>query len=97
MKTNLITSLQEHHILADDHTLVKAPAGYDCIIAQGRTEPDPKGEKTLKFEGKEVVVPTGKPVNRAEYSGSRFSQSEYLVYKESQVRIRYLIKAKFGW
>jgi poly [ADP-ribose] polymerase len=45
--------------------------------------------------GKKVVVPQGKPVSMPQYSSSHFSQSEYLVYKESQARIRYLLKLKF--
>lgn len=42
-----------------------------------------------------ITVPQGKPIPFPEYSMSSFSQSEYLVYKESQARIRYLLKLKF--
>ena len=56
---------------------------------------DPKSDTSLKFDGKEVVVPQGKPKNNPAGSGSHFGQSEYLVYKESQNRIRYLLLMDF--
>ena len=56
---------------------------------------DPKADTKLKFDGKEVVVPQGKPKNNPDGSGSHFSQSEYLVYRESQNRIRYLLLMDF--
>ena len=30
---------REKHILMEDWTLTQAPAGYDSIVAKGRTEP----------------------------------------------------------
>jgi poly [ADP-ribose] polymerase len=69
---------------------------HSCL-AVGRTEPDPAHDKTAKFDGKSVVFPQGKvvpnPVKGAD--ASSYSQSEYLVYKESQCRIRYVLKMKF--
>ena len=55
---------------------------------------DPKQDHTLVFDDREVVVPQGLPVPQPKFSQSSFSQSEYLVYKESQNRIRYLLKMK---
>ncbi len=62
--------------------------------ARGQCEPDPKEDTTLKLGGKAVVVPQGNPtpadlshVNAA-HGHTSFSQSEYLVYDESQVRVR---------
>lgn len=86
---------KEHHITRDDWKLTKPPAGYDCIIAQGQTEPDPSKDTTINIDGNEVVVPQTKPQKRAKYSSSYFSQSEYLIYNEAQNRIRYLCKYKF--
>ena len=64
------------------------------------TEPDPKLNTTVKFDGQTVVVPQGKPVANpllTNHGGrSSFSQSEYLVYKESQCRIRYVLKMDFS-
>eukprot|EP01102_Stenamoeba_stenopodia_P009550 TRINITY_DN282_c0_g1_i1.p1 TRINITY_DN282_c0_g1~~TRINITY_DN282_c0_g1_i1.p1 ORF type:complete len:620 (-),score=233.35 TRINITY_DN282_c0_g1_i1:121-1980(-) len=95
MFLNEVALGEEKHITKDDCTLKAAPPGYDCVIAQGRTEPDPKEDIVFKFEGKDVVVPQGKPIQRAQYNNSNFSQTEYLVYKESQVRVRYLLKFQF--
>jgi len=95
MFLNEVALGEEKHITKDDCTLKAAPPGYDCVIAQGRTEPDPKDDIVYKFEGKDVVVPQGKPIQRAQYNTSSFSQTEYLVYKESQVHIRYLLKFQF--
>lgn len=53
---------------------------------------DPKKDTKIKLDGKDVVVPQGVPVSQPEYDQkSRFSQSEYLVYKESQNMMRYLV------
>ncbi|XP_065065957.1 protein mono-ADP-ribosyltransferase PARP3-like [Rhopilema esculentum] len=86
---------KEKEITADDSSLKAAPKGYDSIVARGRTEPDPKHDVKVNFDGKEVIVPQGKPINQKEFAGSHFSQSEYLVYKESQVRMRYLLEFQF--
>ena len=55
---------------------------------------DPKDDDFLEFDGRKVVIPKGKPIPMTPYKGSHFYQSEYLVYKESQVRIRYLLTFK---
>lgn len=86
---------REHIIKANDSSLKEAPNGCDCVIAKGNQEPDPKKETILKLDGKDVVVPQGKPVPQPKYSSSHFYQSEYLVYKESQNRMRYLCLFKF--
>lgn len=57
---------------------------------------DPKFDTKIVLSGKEVTVPQGRPTANPSVSSTSFSQSEYLVYKESQVRIRYLLKLKFG-
>jgi len=87
---------KEHHITSDDSSLEAPPPGYDSIIAKGHTEPDPKKDTIIKIEGKDVVVPQGNPVTVKKFSGSSFSQSEYLIYKESQNRIRYLLRLEFN-
>jgi len=72
----------------------KIAKGYDSIVARGQKEPDPKDDITFKFEGKDVVIPQGKPIAMKQYAKSSFDQSEYLVYSESQVRIRYCCQVK---
>lgn len=92
MFLNEVALGKEHLITQDDWQLKAAPKGYDCIIAKGWTEPDPKKDTKIKLDGKDVVVPQGVPVTQPEYNQkSRFSQSEYLVYKESQNMMRYLV------
>ena len=86
---------REHHITVDDPSLRAAPAGYESIVAKGRVEPDPAGDVEMEFDGHTVVVPTGKPIPQPEFSGSRFQNSEYLVYKESQARLRYVMTVEF--
>ena len=39
MFLNEVALGKEHTITNDDWRLTKAPAGHDCIIARGRTEP----------------------------------------------------------
>jgi len=86
---------KEHHISRDDSSLVAAPPGYDSIIAKGWTEPDPSQDTTIELDGKTVTVPQGVPVPQAKWNKSTFSQSEFLIYKESQNQLRYLLKLQF--
>ncbi|MDP3155544.1 MAG: WGR domain-containing protein [Archangium sp.] len=82
---------KEHSITKDDHSLKAAPKGFHSVVARGRREPDPKHDLVRKYDGKPVVIPQGKPQHLKQYASSRFEHSEYLVYQESQVRIRYAI------
>ncbi|XP_072238324.1 protein mono-ADP-ribosyltransferase PARP3 [Leuresthes tenuis] len=83
---------KEHTITKDNYKLVKAPAGSDSVVARGEVEPDPSKDIVITLEGKEVVVPQGKPIKQPQFSKSYFSNSEYLIYKESQCRLRYLLE-----
>lgn len=94
MFLNEVALGKEHHISRDDSSLRKAPDGFDCIIAKGRQEPDPSKDSSLKIDGNKVTVPQGQPVQQQKFSNSSFWQSEYLIYKESQNRIRYLLEFK---
>jgi len=86
----------EHHIIQDDSTLKTAPAGFNCVIAKGWTEPDPAKDIVINIDGNQVVVPQGKPIPMNQWKGSNFTRTEYVVYKESQCRLRYLLKIKWG-
>ncbi|XP_078678445.1 protein mono-ADP-ribosyltransferase PARP3-like [Branchiostoma floridae x Branchiostoma belcheri] len=96
MFLNEVALGKEKRITRDDSSLTKAPSGFDSVVAVGHREPDPKKNTTMKLDGHTVVVPQGQPINQTEGQSSSFSQSEYLVYKENQCRIRYLLKMKFG-
>ncbi|KAM8916475.1 protein mono-ADP-ribosyltransferase PARP3 [Spinachia spinachia] len=83
---------KEYTITADRSSLKKAPAGFDSVVARGSVEPDPSKDTYITLEGKQVAVPQGKPVDQPQFSGSSFANSEYLIYKESQCRLRYLLE-----
>lgn len=84
---------KEKHISMDDSSLTKAPSGFDCVVAKGWTEPDPSKDTFLTLDGKKVIVPQGKPISQSAFANkSSFSQSEYLVYQENQVRMRYIFE-----
>ncbi|KAJ3046281.1 Poly [ADP-ribose] polymerase 3 [Rhizophlyctis rosea] len=85
---------KQKEINRDDSSLRAAPAGYGSVVARGHTEPDPKYDMVLKIDGKDVVVPQGKAIDMKEWKSSSFWHSEYLVYKESQVRLRYVLRVK---
>jgi len=73
--------------------------GADSVYAVGQKEPDSTHDITVKFDGADVVVPQGQvgpnPLLAKHGGSSSFDQSEYLVYKESQCTIRYVIKMRF--
>jgi len=79
-------------IFQDDPSLTKAPVGFDSVLAKGRQEPDQQYNINIKLDGKQVVVPQGKPTeSMGQAKNSSFDHNEYLIYKESQHRIRYVL------
>lgn len=95
MFLNEVALGEEYHITRDDPSLKKAPAGYDSVVARGMTEPDPKKDTELTLDGRKIIVPQGPPIQMPKFKDTHFSQSEYLVYKESQARMRYLLLLQF--
>lgn len=53
---------------------------------------DPTQDTTLELDGQRVAVPQGPPKPCPEFKNSSFSHSEYLIYRESQCRLRYLLE-----
>lgn len=92
MFLNEVALGKEYTITKDDCSLKKPPAGYDSVVARGTVEPDPSKDTFITLDGKQVAVPQGPPVDQPQYKDSHFSNSEYLVYKESQCRMRYLLE-----
>ncbi|XP_042351554.1 protein mono-ADP-ribosyltransferase PARP3 [Plectropomus leopardus] len=92
MFLNEVALGEEYTITKDNSSLKKAPAGYDSVVARGSVEPDPSKDTVITLEGKKVAVPQGKPIDQPQFKDSHFSNSEYLIYKESQCRIRYLLE-----
>lgn len=58
---------------------------------------DPSKDTFITLDGKEVAVPQGKAIQQPQYSGSSFGNSEYLIYRESQCRIRYLLELRMKY
>lgn len=95
MFLNEVALGKEHHIIRDDGSLRAAPKGFDSVVARGHSEPDPACDKEIELDEKKVMVSQGKPIPVPKFKDSFFSQSEYLIYKESQCRIRYLLQLQF--
>lgn len=94
---------REHSITTDDWSIQAPPSGYDSVVAQGRQEPDPRQDTSwtpTEKGAKPVTVQVGKP-KPTKNTSSNFHNSEYLIYKESQHRIRFLVTFEFenqsGW
>ncbi|XP_047438178.1 protein mono-ADP-ribosyltransferase PARP3 [Mugil cephalus] len=83
---------KEYTITKDTPNLKAAPAGYDSVVARGNVEPDPTKDVFITLDEKEVAVPQGKAIKQPQFSKSHFYNSEYLIYKESQCRLRYLLE-----
>ncbi|KAJ0068472.1 hypothetical protein NL108_008437 [Boleophthalmus pectinirostris] len=92
MFLNEVALGKEYTVTTDHCTLRRAPKGFDSVVARGTVEPDPSQDVVITLDGKQVAVPQGPAIAQPQYTGSHFSNSEYLVYKESQCRIRYLLE-----
>ena len=79
-------------ITRDDPQLKKAPLGTDSVVAVGRIDPDPAGDKIFNLDGRDVIVPAGRvALSKAPGAeSSTFIQSEHLIYNESQVRAAHI-------
>ncbi|OQS05056.1 poly, ADP-ribose polymerase 3-like [Thraustotheca clavata] len=75
-----------HQITQDDSSLTQAPTGFDSVLAKGTVHPAIAANKTIELDGNQVTVSSGK----REESGvsSSFYHDEFLVYKETQQRLR---------
>jgi len=79
-------------ITKDDPSLVKAPSGFDSVLAAGSIAPDESKEyidKTISRSGHPVILPQGAIKNTGVKSS--FLHNEYLVYDEKQVHMKYLL------
>ena len=74
-----------------------APEGFDSVLAISNEIPDPSEDVTTPYG---AVVPAGVRIKQPgleERFNVRYfynNQSEYVVYKESQVLIRYVVQVK---
>ena len=84
---------KSHKITSDGHhasSLKTAPNGYDSVHAIGMTAPKSWG--SISLDGNDVNVPDSNAIQTD--AKSSFWHDEYLVYDESQVRIRYVLTVK---
>ncbi|CAL9703936.1 unnamed protein product [Knipowitschia caucasica] len=92
MFLNEVALGKEHTITSGNSSLRKAPKGFDSVVARGSLEPDPSQDVFITLDGKQVAVPQGPAIEQPQYKDSSFSSSEYLIYKESQCRMRFLLE-----
>lgn len=79
----------ECEIFQDDHTLRAAPDGYDSVVARGKQTP--AVFDSLEIDHRQVHLAVGKPHRNPKAETSRFLQDEFLIYREEQAKIRYII------
>lgn len=78
---------------AADYNADRLPEGKLSTKGVGTTAPDMSESQTLK-DG--VVIPLGKPKERAEPKGS-LQYNEYIVYNVDQIRMRYIVQVNFNF
>jgi len=87
---------KSHEITRDDPSLTVAPKGFQSVLAKGMQLPDPKddfADKELSHTDHPVVFPQGK-IKKLPVSSS-FTHNEYLVYDQTQVSMKYLLKLRW--
>ncbi|XP_064119253.1 protein mono-ADP-ribosyltransferase PARP3-like isoform X1 [Macrobrachium nipponense] len=83
------------YVKMGNSSLKQPPEGFNCVAAKGRLEPDSSKDQIRTFGGKRVIIPVGAPAPQKDFESSGFLRSEYVVYKEGQTRLRYLLKFSF--
>lgn len=77
----------------DNSSLINPPGGFDSVRACGRQSPP--GTRQIVLDDVPVTVPVMKPVPQHARARSHFYQDEFVVYDETQVRIRYVVSVQF--
>ena len=80
--------------LTSSSFVTKLDKEFNSVKGIGGTHPDPKKMHILP-DG--VKVPMGKLVPNKEVEQTSLLYNEYIVYDESQIKIRYLINVKFNY
>ncbi|KAK7068526.1 Poly [ADP-ribose] polymerase 3 [Halocaridina rubra] len=83
------------YVKMGNSSLKKPPDGFNCVGAKGRLEPDSSKDQIRTFGGKRVIIPVGAPSRQKDFESSGFLRTEYVVYNEEQMRLRYLVKFSF--
>ncbi|CAK4652363.1 unnamed protein product [Aphanomyces euteiches] len=81
-----------NEIRRDDSSLTKPPKGFDSVLAKGTLHPNPEQDQLITLDNQQVRVNVGTPIQSG--VSSSFTHDEYLVYQESQQRLRFIITFK---
>ncbi|KAG9407568.1 Poly [ADP-ribose] polymerase 3 [Aphanomyces cochlioides] len=81
-----------NEIHRDNSSLTQPPSGFDSVLAKGTLHPNPEQDQLITLDNQEVRVNVGTPVSCG--VSSSFAHDEYLVYQESQQRLRFIITFK---
>ena len=89
-----------NYITQDDSRLKlsRLPAGTDSVVALGRIDPDPAGDVAVEMDGNPVTIPAGAIASSTVPGAAKstFTQSEHLIYREDQLRLRYLVRMQWS-
>jgi poly [ADP-ribose] polymerase 2/3/4 len=83
---------KQHIIYHDDSSFVAAPPGFDSVLAKSKRSPPESGDAVLTLDKVKVKVPQLPPAEvKIDSPSSSFSNDEFLVYRENQQRLRYVV------
>ena len=89
-----------NYITQDDSRLKlsRLPPGTDSVVALGRIDPDPAGDVAVEMDGNPVTIPAGAIASSTVPGAAKstFTQSEHLIYREDQLRLRYLVRMQWS-
>ena len=89
-----------NYITQDDSRLKlsRLPPGTDSVVALGRIDPDPAGDVVVEMDGNPVTIPAGAIASSTVPGAAKstFTQSEHLIYREDQLRLRYLVRMQWS-
>ena len=84
------------HALKSAKYLARPPSPCHSVKGVGRSEPRPSASAPLDSAAlTPVVLHAGPPTPAEGAEGSKLLYNEWVVYEESQIKIRYLLKVKF--
>lgn len=72
----------------------RLPSKYQSVKALGQKYPNPK-EDTPHPENHNLIIPLGKPIRNLKQTS--MSHNEFIVYKVSQSKMKYLVKVQFDY
>lgn len=72
------------------HSIVKPNDGFDSVFAEGNFDYDPMDCKSTNLDGRKIIVPFSKAVNR--HAQSTFHFNEFVIYDEAQCQLRFILE-----